>query len=175
MHVLLTMELTVIQKKIFEIRGYRVMLDRDLAELYGVQTKALNLAVKRNSKRFPPDFLIRLTKDEYNSLRFHSETLKRGAHSKYLPYAFTEHGVTMLASVLKSPTAIEVIINIVRAFILLKQNQENYKWLAQAIEELELRTNRKIENLNEAIEFLLSNHDETRTLSKTRRRIGFKP
>jgi hypothetical protein len=174
MHVLLAIEISNIQKKIFEIRGTRVMLDRDLAELYGVQTKALNLAVKRNYTRFPPDFMFQLNKEELKNLGFQNETSSWGG-TRYLPYAFTEHGVTMLASVLKSFTAIEVNINIVRAFIVLKQYQENYKLLARAIEDLELQTNRKIEDLNEAIEFLLSNHETARSLPKSRRRIGFKP
>ena len=86
------------------------MLDRDLAELYGVLTKNLNLSVKRNMERFPDDFMFQLTRDEYQSLRFQFATLKRGAHSKFLPYAFTEQGVAMLSSVLKSPQAIAVNI-----------------------------------------------------------------
>ena len=169
------MDLIVIQKKIFEIRGCRVMLDRHLAEMYGVPTKSLNLAVKRNPKRFPVDFMFQLTRDEYNSLRFQIETLKRGGHSKYLPFAFTEHGITMLASVLKSDTAIEVNINIVRAFILLKQHQDNFRLLQKTIEDLEAKFNRKIENINEVIEFILSKPEQTKEISKPRKRIGFKP
>ncbi len=138
------MDLIVIQKKIFEIRGCRVMLDRHLAEMYGVPTKSLNLAVKRNPKRFPVDFMFQLTRDEYNSLRFQFETLKRGGHSKYLPYAFTEHGITMLASVLKSDTAIQVNINIVRAFILLKQHQDNFKLCRKLLRNLKLSSTVKL-------------------------------
>src|SRR6266702_2917658 len=104
-----------IQNRIYEIRGERVMLDKDLADLYETETKALNLAVKRNIKRFPGDFMFQLTKEEYDSLRFQIETSKngdllwlqtetlkkgRGEHSKYLPYAFTEQGVAMLSGVL---------------------------------------------------------------------------
>jgi hypothetical protein len=172
---LLVMELTIIQKKIFEIRGQRVMLDRHLAELYGVPTKALNLAVKRNSKRFPEDFMFHLSREEYSSLRFQFETLKRGMHSKYLPYAFTEHGITMLASVLKSDTAIQVNINIVRAFILLKQHKDNFKLLQKTIVNLEARFNSRIENINEVIEFLLSKPHHPEENWESRRRIGFKP
>lgn len=107
-----------IQNRIYEIRGERVMLDRDLAALYETETKALNLAVKRNSKRFPKDFMFQLTKEEYDSLRFQIETLDetdktlrlqnatlktgRGQHSKYLPFAFTEQGVAMLSGILNS-------------------------------------------------------------------------
>ena len=150
------------------------MLDRHLAEMYGLPTKALNLSVRRNMKRFPADFMFQLTRDEYNSLRFQFETLERGKHSKYLPFVFTEHGITMLASVLKSDTAIQVNINIVRAFILLKQHSDNFKLLQKTIEELEARFNRKIENIHEVIEFLLSKPEKDEK-PKPRRRIGFKP
>ena len=93
------MDIQIIQKKIFVIRGQRVMLDKHLSEMYGVPTKSINLAVKRNIARFPADFMFQLTKEEYDSLRFQFETLKRGEHSKYTPYAFTEHGITMLSSI----------------------------------------------------------------------------
>jgi len=112
--------------------------------------------------------------EEYNSLRFQFETLEKGKHSKYLPFAFTEHGITMLASVLKSDTAIQVNINIVRAFILLKQHSDNFKLLQKTIEELEARFNRKIENIHEVIEFLLSKPEKNEKPAP-RRRIGFKP
>src|ERR1043166_5130429 len=114
------MELVIIQKKIFEIRGQRVMLDFHLAELYGVETRVLIQAVKRNIRRFPSDFMFQLHKDEFKVLISQIVTSKketRGGRQK-LPYAFTEHGITMLSSVLRSPTAIDVNIAIVRAFIL---------------------------------------------------------
>lgn len=106
-----------IRAKIYEIRGQKVMLDRDLAALYGVETKALNQAVKRNIGRFPSDFMFQLTKEE--SLRSQIVTLKmeQGKHLKYMPYAFTELGVAMLSSVLRSPLAISININIMRAFV----------------------------------------------------------
>jgi hypothetical protein len=117
------MQIELIKKKIHEIRGTKVMLDHDLAELYQVPTKSLNLAVKRNIKRFPDDFMFQLTQLEWeeltrnekdNSLRFQIETLKneRGKHRKYLPYAFTEQGLAMLSGVLNSDKAIEVNIGI---------------------------------------------------------------
>ena len=119
------MELQTIQNKIYEIRGKRVMLDRDLAELYGVETKALNKAVKRNSERFPERFMFQLTKEE--SLRFqigtlneHSGKQARGQHLKYLPHVFTEQGVSMLSAVLRSPTAIQVSIRIMDAFVAMR-------------------------------------------------------
>jgi len=104
-----------IVSKIIFLRSEKVLLDLDLAQLYGVETKQLKRAVRRNIDRFPPDFMFELTKEEYDSLRYQFGTLKRGEHSKYLPMAFTEQGVAMLSSVLKSKSAIEVNIAIMRA------------------------------------------------------------
>ena len=101
-----------IENKILLIRGQKVMLDKDLAGLYGVETKRLKEQVKRNLERFPHDFMLELTKEENDSLRSQNATLKRGGHSKYLPYAFTEHGVLMLSSVLNSKKAIQVNIQL---------------------------------------------------------------
>ena len=126
-----------IEQRIFLIRGQKVMLDRDLAELYGVETFNLNKAVKRNLGRFPEDFMFQLTKPEYDALRFQFGMLKRGAHSKYLPYAFTENGVAMLSSVLRSERAIQVNIVIMRAFTRLRQILASHKELARKVEELE--------------------------------------
>ena len=114
-------EIQEIQSKIYEIRGQKVMLDRDLAEMYGVMTKVLNQAVKRNPDRFPDDFMFQLTKEE--SLRSQFVTLKmgQGKHFKYMPYVFTEMGVAMLSSVLRSNTATQVNINIMRAFVAVRQ------------------------------------------------------
>ncbi len=106
-----------IQNRIFEIRGERVMLDRDLAALYETETKSLNLAVKRNLKRFPKDFMFQLTKEEYESLRLQIETSKGRGGTRYLPYAFTEQGVAMLSGVLNSERAINMNIAIMRTFI----------------------------------------------------------
>ena len=110
------MELQVIQNKIHEIRGQRTMLDFDLAEMYEVETRVLKQAVRRNINRFPKDFMFELTKDEYNSLTSQIVTLKekgRGQHRKYMPFAFTEQGVSMLASVLKSDIAVQISISII--------------------------------------------------------------
>ena len=167
------MELQIIQKKILEIRRHKVMLDKHLSELYGVPTKSINLAVKRNIKRFPSDFMFQLTEDEFESLRFQIETSNRGG-SRYLPYAFTEHGITMLSSVLRSETAIKVNIAVVRAFILLKQYNNNFTLLQKRIDELESKFNIKIDNINEVIEFLLSK-PETKPKKKQRiKPVGFK-
>ncbi len=117
-------ELTVIENKIYEIRGQRVMLDFDLAEMYGIETKNLNKAVKRNIERFPSDFMFQLTNTEakvlINNLRFQNGTSNIGG-TRYAPYAFTEQGVAMLSGVLRSPQAIEVNINIMRAFVRMRQ------------------------------------------------------
>lgn len=120
-------QLELIQRKIYEIRGQRVMLDRDLAELYQVTTGNLNKAVKRNIKRFPPDFMFQLTTGEWASLRFQFGILEvgRGKYTKYLPYAFTEQGLAMLSGILNSDIAIQVNINIMRAFVAVRQLTAN--------------------------------------------------
>ena len=116
-------ELEEIRNRIYEIRCRQVMLDKDLAELYGVEVRTLNQAVKRNATRFPEDFMFQLNKEELDFLRSQFVTLKRGRgdHSKYLPYVFTEQGVAMLSSVLRSDTAIEVNIRIMRTFVAVRQ------------------------------------------------------
>ena len=129
-----------IERKIFLIRGHKVMLDRDLAKLYSVSTSNLNKAVKRNLERFPEDFMFQLTKEEENSLRFQFGILKRGQHPKYLPYAFTEQGVAMLSSVLRSKRAIQVNIAIMRAFVKIRLFLSMHKELAKKLEELEKKT-----------------------------------
>ena len=113
-----------IKNKIYMIRGLQVMLDSDLAELYGVETKRLLEQVRRNKERFPEDFMFQLTKEEYDALRSQIATLKktgRGRHRKYLPYAFTEQGVAMLSAVLRSKTAVEVSIKIMKAFVAMRR------------------------------------------------------
>lgn len=117
-------QLQVIQSKIYEVRGQKVMLDKDLAELYQVTTGNLNKAVKRNIKRFPPDFMFQLTDEEWEALRFQNGIIKRGGrgeHTKYLPHAFTEQGLAMLSGLLNSDIAIQVNINIMRAFVAVRQ------------------------------------------------------
>lgn len=127
----------LLQRKIFTIRNQRVMIDRDLAELYGVPTKRLNEAVKRNYKRFPSDFMFQLTNEEQNELVANCDHLKNLKYSSSNAYAFTEHGVTMLASVLNSDKAIEINIQVVRAFIALRQFAIENKELAKRIHSLE--------------------------------------
>ena len=126
----------LIASKIYIIRRLRIMLDRDLAELYGVETKQLKRAVKRNLDRFPSDFMFELTLEEYDALRRQIGTLKRGSHSKYPPFAFTEQGVAMLSSVLNSKRAIQVNIQIMRVFTRLRQILLSNKDLRRELEEL---------------------------------------
>ncbi|HHT9105306.1 MAG TPA: ORF6N domain-containing protein [Candidatus Wujingus californicus] len=131
------------------------MLDTDLALLYGVKTKMLNQAVKRNIQRFPDDFMFQLTREEFNSLRSQIVTLKRGQHRKYLPYVFTEQGVAMLSSVLNSERAIQVNIQIMRAFIKLKEMLSTHKDLKQKIEEMEKKYDYQFKIVFDAIKQLL--------------------
>jgi hypothetical protein len=132
--------LEVIEGKILVLRGHRVMLDRDLAVLYGVETRALNQAVKRNQDRFPEDFMFRLSSEEARAVllsRSQIVILKRGQNIKYVPYVFTEHGAVMLANVLKSPVAIRASIQVVRAFVRLRQLLTANEQVARKIEALE--------------------------------------
>lgn len=158
------MQLQVIQGKIHEIRGQRVMLDYDLAELYSTETKRLKEAVRRNIDRFPADFMFELTRDEYNFLRTQIASLEKGQgkYSKYLPFAFSEQGVAMLASILNSPIAIQVNISIVRAFVLLRQYALDYKELKEQIQKLEKEMNRKFKDVFEALNFLINPPAEKR-------------
>jgi phage regulator Rha-like protein len=133
------------------------MLDRDLAELYGVSTGRLNEQVKRNRKRFPEDFMFQLTADEAAAVRgsrSHNAILKRGQNIKYLPYAFTEHGVAMLSSVLRSDRAAEMNILIVRAFVKLREILATHKDLARAIEDMGRRLDKHDQQIEAIIEII---------------------
>ena len=169
------MDLIIIQKKIFEIRGQKVMFDFDLAQLYDVETKVLNQSVKRNLERFPERFMFRLTVNEWNIIRSQFVTASSQAkrNIRITPFAFTEHGVTMLASVLRSKKAIRMNIAIVEAFISLRQFVLENKELAGKLKELESKYDKKFADIYEAINYLL-NKDEQETQQKKRRRIGFK-
>jgi phage regulator Rha-like protein len=123
--------------KILLLRGMKVMLDRDLAKLYQVETRRLKQAVRRNIKRFPEDFMFELSLDEDRALRSQNVTLKRGGHAKYPPMAFTEQGVAMLSSVLNSELAIQVNIRIMRAFTRLRQMLATHEDLRRKIEDME--------------------------------------
>ncbi|HKS67647.1 MAG TPA: ORF6N domain-containing protein [Candidatus Acidoferrales bacterium] len=146
-----------IEPRILLIRGYRVILDSGLAELYGVTTKRLNEQVKRNKERFPADFMFQLSADEANSLRSQFATSNRGGR-RYRPYAFTEHGAIMAAGVLNSGRAIEVSIYVVRAFVKLRELLRTHKQLAHKLDQLEKRIeahDEEIANLFEAIRLLM--------------------
>ena len=148
-----------IERSIFLIRGQRVMLDRDLAYLYGVPTKVLNQAVKRNERRFPSDFMFRLTKEEKNELVTNCDRLKRLKHSSALPSVFTEQGVAMLSSVLNSERAIEVNLLIMRAFVRLREAMASSKEFARRLDELERRIashDERIRTLFQAIRQLMA-------------------
>lgn len=190
-------DIEVIKHRIYEVRGQRVMLDRDLAELYGVETKVLNQAVKRNIERFPEDFMFKLNKSEWVFLRSQFVTLKesalstdtedidvvetslrsqivtlnndedsmssqivmtngRGQHSKYLPYAFTELGIAMLSSVLRSETAIQVNINIMRAFVAIRHAIGAWQGVNLKVEQL----SHKVDNLNARVDEILHEQNE---------------
>lgn len=126
----------LIERRIYLIRGHKVMFDADLAELYQVTTSNLNLALRRNLDRFPEDFMFQLTKEEFENLRLQSATSRWGGR-RYRPYAFTEHGVAMLSSVLKSERAVQMNILIIRAFVKLREILATDKNLAHKIEDLE--------------------------------------
>lgn len=187
------MEINVIQNKIYEIREVKVMLDFDIAELYKVETKVLNQAVKRNADRFPKDFLFRLTIKEWSIISEFEESVqdsnKKVNRSQFVtgsqkhrsksvtPFAFTEHGVVMLASILKSKRAIAMNIVIVRAFIALRQFAINYDKLANEIKELKEITgshNIQLNQIYDALENLMDEKIEQKKWSN-RKRIGFKP
>lgn len=190
-------DIEVIKHRIYEVRGMRVMLDRDLAELYGVETKVLNQAVKRNIERFPEDFMFKLNKSEWVFLRSQFVTLKesalsadtedvdvvetslrsqfvtlnndengmssqfvmtngRGQHSKYLPYAFTELGIAMLSSVLRSETAIQVNINIMRAFVAIRHAVSAWQGVNLKVEQL----SHKVDSLNARVDEILHEQND---------------
>jgi hypothetical protein len=166
------MELQLIQNKIYEIRGQRVMLDFDLAEMYETETKRLKEAVRRNIDRFPDDFMFKLSNDEYENLRTQFATSNRGG-TRYMPFAFTEQGVTMLSSVLNSKKAIHVNISVIRAFVVLRQHLADYKDLKENIAILEKQMNLNFKDINQALHYLL-NKDAQEIAQNNRKQIGFK-
>lgn len=160
--------LTVIQHLIYIIRNERVLLDRDIAELYDVTTFQIKRAVRRNIERFPKDFMFELSKKEYDSLRRQFGVLKKGEHSKYLPYAFTEQGVAMLSSVLRSKSAVGVNIQIMRAFVKLRKLISSHEELLTKVEAMEKKYDRQFQVVFEAIKQLM------KPVVKPIRKIGFR-
>ena len=179
-----------IQNRIYEIRGERVMLDFDLATLYETQTKSLNLAVKRNAKRFPRDFMFQLTKEEFESLRFQIETSKSEAQplrlqnetsksrggTRYLPYAFTEQGVAMLSGILNSDKAINMNIAIMRAFVEIRKILLQQTDLKEQLKEIRQKLGDHDAQLNQIYDAMENLLDEKAAQRKwdARERIGFK-
>ena len=159
-----------IERKILLVGGKKVMLDEDLAILYGVPTKSLNLAVKRNKNRFPGDFMFQLSKKENESLRFQIETSKRGGR-RYSPYAFTEHGILMLSSVLNSERAIQVNISIMRVFVKLKEMISAHKGLLYKLNALERKAEKHDKEIFAIFEVLRKLMEPPR--GRPKRRIGF--
>lgn len=181
------MNLTIIQQQIFEIRGQKIMLDFNLAELYEVETKVFNQAIKRNLDSFPEDFMFRLTQEEWETINEQSimkdsmwsqivTTSQKYRRTGHLPYVFTEHGVTMLASVLKSPKARKMNINIVRAFIALRRYAHDHRDIMAQLVDLQLKIGEhdfQLSQIYDAIENLLDQKVEEKTWNE-RERIGFK-
>lgn len=170
------MDISILQAKINEVRGQKVILDFDLSELYDVQTKVLNQAVKRNLQRFPEDFMFQLTENEYESLRSQIVTLKengRGKHKKYLPFAFTEQGIAMLSGILNSEVAINVNIAIMRTFVMIRRFAIEHKELNSKLLEMESKYEKQFSDIYEALNFIIK-RDETETLQKERNQIGYK-
>jgi hypothetical protein len=161
-----------IERRIYVIRGHKVMLDSDLARLYCVTTFNLNKAVKRNPGRFPADFMFQLTRPENEALTFQIGISNKGVRGgrRYLPYAFTEHGVAMLSSVLRSDRAIQVNIAIMRAFSRLRELLSTHKELARRLDELETRYDARFKEVFDAIRALMEKPAEP-----IREKIGFHP
>jgi hypothetical protein len=161
-----------ILNKIYYIREHKVMLDRDLAKLYGVETKRLKEQVNRNLNRFPKHFMFELTQKEHDILRSQNATLKQGGHSKYQPYAFTEHGILMLSNVLKSDRAIKMSIKIIDVFVKLREIMLSHKDILLQVEKLEKQVAQNSEDIQmifAALKKLLIPPEQS-----NRRRIGFR-
>lgn len=192
-------DVEVIKNRIYEVRGLRVMLDRDLAELYEVEVSQLKRQVRRNIERFPEDFMFELTHDEQNALRCQNGTIKngRGQHSKYMSFAFTEEGVAMLSGILHSQTAIQVNINIMRAFVAIRHAVSAWQGVNLKVEQL----SHKVDQLNNYVKEILHDQNDINRMqdetnneialqieaindaldqlrekpTKPRKRIGYKP
>ncbi len=159
--------LETVEKKILLIRGQKVMLDADLAEIYNVPTKVLNQAVRRNRDRFPDDFMFHLTKEEKDEVVTNCDHLKKLKFSPSLPNAFTEHGAIMVATILNSPVAVRASIQVVRAFVKLREMIASHKDLAKRLDELEKKYDAQFRVVFDAIRQLMTPPE------KHKRRIGF--
>ncbi len=159
----------IILNKIYFIRGQKVMLDKDLAKIYNVENKQLKRQVRRNIDRFPTSFMFELTQNEIISLRNQFGTLKKGQHSKYPPFAFTEHGILMLSSVLNSEKAIKMSVQIIETFVQLRKITTNYDEIIAKIEQLESQNNEQFVEIYQVLQNLLSKPEE-----EPRTKIGYK-
>ena len=169
------MELELIKNSIHEIRGKKIMLDMDLAKIYEVETRALKQAVRRNIDRFPEDFMFQLTKEEWSILRSQIVTLEvgKGKHPKFLPFAFTEQGVAMLSAVLNSQSAVQASIQIMRAFVMIRQWALTYQELSDKLTDLEQQHNQKFNDIDQVLKYLLLK-EQTKTQQAQREQLGYK-
>lgn len=167
------MEISKIQNKIYVIRGQSVMLDFDLAQLYGTETRILKQTVKRNKSRFPTDFMFELTLKEIANLTSQNVISSSSwGGRRYKPYAFTEQGVAMLASILQTPKAIRINISIVRAFVMMRRFALSHAELSMKVEALELKYNKRFKDIDAVLYFLMTK--DNRQGPKSRNLIGFK-
>jgi len=168
------MKLQVIHDKIYTIRNQKVMLDFDLAVLYQVETRVLKQAIRRNLKRFPSDFMFELSKEEWNELITNCDNLPKNIKfSPSTPFAFTEQGVSMLSSVLKSDTAIAINISIIRAFVQLRLLTLTHSELSQKMKEIENKYDKQFESVYEALNYLIQK-DKQKVSQEQRNKIGYK-
>jgi hypothetical protein len=166
------MELEIIKNSIHEIRGKKVMLDMDLAKLYEVETRVLKQAVRRNMERFPEDFMFELTEDEIHNLTSHF-VISRWGGQRYKPFAFTEQGIAMLSSVLKSKTAIQINISVMRAFVMIREFALTYQELNEKLLALEKKHNQKFTDIEQVLNYLIKK-DQQLTQQVQRKQVGYK-
>ena len=159
----------LIVNKIYMIRDQKVMLDRDLARLYNVETKQLKRQVRRNIDRFPSSFMFELTKIENDNIRSQFGTLKHGSHSKYPPFAFTEHGILMLSSILNSDRAVKISIHIIETFVQLRKLANNYDEILRKIHQIESKYQDQFGEIYEILQRLLEHPSK-----EPRKKLGFK-
>ncbi len=169
------MELEIIKNSIHEIRGKKVMLDMDLAKLYEVETRVLKQAVRRNRERFPEDFMFELTKDEWNIIRSQLVMFKngQGKYPKYLPFVFTEQGVAMLSAVLNSEYAVRISVEIMRAFVALRQWALNHQEISERLNTMEKQFGQKFTDIDQVLNYLIKK-EEQQTQQTTRKQVGYK-
>lgn len=170
---IVNMKVATLQSKIYEIRNLKVMLDFDLAELYEIQTKVLNQAVKRNYKRFPADFMFQLSQEEWTTMRSQIVTASQEKrNTRTIPYAFTEQGVAMLSGILNSDIAINVNIAIMRTFVMIRKHAIEHKDFNERLNIIETKYDKKFGDIYEALNYLLQK-EETEKKQKDRKQIGF--